>query len=155
MCCRVRETLSDQLTAARLRWRGYMQDMGNTAGRETCRAGNPAFSGVPVDPTVGGPDQTEMPTAEDQYRARHNPFVYFHSSLDAAGSSPSPCAANVVPSPRLATDLAERERRQLELHHAQPLRRRARRPVEPGAEGANPGAGGLTSATRSSRRSCR
>lgn len=141
------KTLSDQLSAAQLRWRGYMQDMGNTAGRETVPCGQPAFSGVPVDPAVGGPDQTEMPTAEDQYAARHNPFVYFHSSLDATGSAPSPCAANVVPLTRLATDLASGNVGSWNFitpnlcddGHDAPCK-------GPGAEGANPGAGGLTSA---------
>jgi hypothetical protein len=37
----------------------------------------------------------------DQYAARHNPFVYFHSIID----SPA-CAANDVPLERLTTDLS-------------------------------------------------
>jgi hypothetical protein len=141
------KTLSDQLTAAQLGWRGYMQDMGNTAGRETVPCGQPAISGVPVDPAVGGPDQTESPTAEDQYAARHNPFVYFHSLLDAPGTAPSPCAANVVPFTRLATDLASGSvgtwnfitPNLCDDGHDAPCK-------GPGAEGANPGAGGLISA---------
>lgn len=86
------KTIADQLTAARRTWKGYMEDMGNgPAGTpQTCR-----------HPSFGSADSTQSARAGDQYAARHNPFVYFHSIID----SPS-CASNDVPLDRLPRDLA-------------------------------------------------
>ena len=78
-------TISDQLAAKGLTWRGYMEDMGTN-----CR--HPAF---------GQPDDTQRARVGDQYAARHNPFVYFHSLLDSGA-----CQANDVPLDQLPTDLA-------------------------------------------------
>ncbi|MDX6639755.1 MAG: phosphatidylinositol-3-phosphatase [Solirubrobacteraceae bacterium] len=87
------KTLVDQLEAKGLTWKGYMEDMGNDPAREPATCG---------DPPAGQRDDTQSPTATDQYAARHNPFVYFHSILDPPGR----CAAHVVPLPPLASDLA-------------------------------------------------
>jgi hypothetical protein len=89
------KTLPDQLTAAGLTWRGYMEDMGNDPSREPARCGAP---GNPSPPGVQ--DHTQSATATDQYAARHNPFVYFHSLLDSGA-----CQADVVPLTALSTDL--------------------------------------------------
>jgi hypothetical protein len=87
------KTLADQLDAKGLSWRGYMEDMGNTPGKPTtCR-----------HPAIGAKDDTQTAKAGDQYAARHNPFVYFHSIID----SPA-CARNDVPLHGLPTDLASR-----------------------------------------------
>jgi len=84
-------TIADQLTASGLTWKGYMEDMGNTPGQpSTCR-----------HPALNSADTTQTARATDQYAARHNPFVYFHSIID----SPS-CAANDVPLTQLEGDLA-------------------------------------------------
>ncbi len=89
------KTLPDQLDARRLSWKGYMEDMGNDESREPDRCG------APTNPSgVGFRDGTQSATAKDQYAARHNPFVYFHSILD----SPR-CVQNVVPLPQLSIDL--------------------------------------------------
>jgi hypothetical protein len=85
-------TVANQLEASGRSWKGYMEDMGNDPAREPATCGH-----VPV----GTPDRTTNATAADQYAQRHDPFVYFHSILD----SPS-CASNVVPLPRLASDLS-------------------------------------------------
>jgi hypothetical protein len=77
-------TVADQLTAAGLSWKGYMEDMGTP-----CR-----------HPVLGAPDDTQKAEVDDQYAARHNPFVYFHSIID----SPA-CAANDVDLTTLPTDL--------------------------------------------------
>lgn len=93
------QTLPDQLTAKGLTWRGYMEDMGNVLAREPDRCGepsNPAGAGMR--------DGTQSATAKDQYAARHNPFVYFHSILD----SPL-CHQRVLPLTAMATDLAKVE----------------------------------------------
>ncbi len=78
-------TLFNQLDGAHVSWKGYLQDLGNTPGREdyTCGApGNPAGAGV-ADPGSA--------TADDQYVPKHSPFPWFHSLLDSAD-----CASQVV-----------------------------------------------------------
>jgi hypothetical protein len=92
------KTLPDQLTAKGLSWRGYMEDMGNTAGREESKCGRPLVNGQVV---IGGTDGTQSATAADQYAARHNPFVYFHSLVDSGD-----CAKYVAPLTQLTADLA-------------------------------------------------
>ena len=59
-------TLPRQLSAKGLRWKGYMDDM-----KKPCQ-----------HPDVGAVDPTQRATPEDNYAARHNPFVYFHSIID-------------------------------------------------------------------------
>jgi len=80
------QTVADQLEAAGLTWRGYMEDMGTP-----CR-----------HPQLNGQDDTQQAEVGDQYAARHNPFVYFHSIID----SPT-CAERVVDLENLPTDLAK------------------------------------------------
>jgi hypothetical protein len=96
-------TLADQLNAKGLTWRAYLEDMGNDPARESATCGHP---------TIGAKDGTQAaqaPSAQvpagDQYAARHNPFVYFHSIID----SPA-CATNVVSLAALAADLADASR---------------------------------------------
>ncbi|GDY28637.1 alkaline phosphatase family protein [Gandjariella thermophila] len=78
-------TLADQFAARGLRLRAYLEDMGTP-----CR-----------HPAIGAVDGTQKAKVGDQYAARHNPFVYFHSMID----SPA-CAANDVPLTALPGDLA-------------------------------------------------
>jgi hypothetical protein len=80
------KTLPDQLEAKGLSWRGYMEDM-----KTTCR-----------HPVIGARDDTQSAAVGDQYAARHNPFVYFHSIIDRPT-----CAQNDVPLDRLQGDLAK------------------------------------------------
>ncbi|TNC19383.1 alkaline phosphatase family protein [Amycolatopsis alkalitolerans] len=77
-------TLPAQLTAAGLTWKGYLEDMGTP-----CR-----------HPAIGAADDTQQATVGDQYAARHNPFVYFHSIID------TPACANDVDLSKLPGDLA-------------------------------------------------
>src|SRR3954452_8394433 len=88
------KTVTDQMSAAGLTWKGYMEDMGNDPARESSTCGHPA---------PNSQDKTQNATATDQYAARHNPFVYFHSLLDSGA-----CAANDVRLDALASDLAEK-----------------------------------------------
>ncbi len=69
---------------AHLTWKGYMEDMGNIASRESAVCGHPA---------VGSPDLTERAVPGDGYATRHDPFVYFHSIIDDT----SLCRSHVVP----------------------------------------------------------
>jgi phospholipase C len=79
------KTVADQLTSAGMSWKGYMEDMG-----VNCR-----------HPALGSLDGTQTARRGDQYAARHNPFVYFHSLLDTGA-----CARNDVPLTSLPGDLA-------------------------------------------------
>jgi phosphatidylinositol-3-phosphatase len=86
------KTVADQLRANGLTWRGYMQDMGNSPTEpKTCR-----------HPALPSQDKTQSARVGDQYAARHDPFVYFHSIIDDAAN----CNANVVGLDRLPGDLA-------------------------------------------------
>ena len=85
-------TIANQLKARRLSWKAYMEDMGNDPARETATCAHA---------TIGELDPTERATANDQYAAKHNPFVYFHAVADA----PS-CRKNVVPLTAFEADLA-------------------------------------------------
>jgi phosphatidylinositol-3-phosphatase len=91
------QTVADQLQAAGLGWRGYMQDMRNGGPGEpkTCR-----------HPAVGSRDDTQKARADDQYATRHDPFVYFHSIID----DPSYCSRHVVGLARLRKDLRSARR---------------------------------------------
>ncbi len=85
-------TLPDQLEAAGLTWRAYMEDMGNNPARESATCAH-----VPV----GAPETTEQAQIGDQYATKHNPFVYFHSIIDDQAR----CDAHVVNLGHLARDL--------------------------------------------------
>jgi hypothetical protein len=85
-------TIADQLEAAGLTWKGYMEDMGNDPARETQTCGHPA---------INSSDPTQSADPGDQYAARHNPFVYFHSITDSAT-----CDRNDVPLARFPRDLS-------------------------------------------------
>jgi hypothetical protein len=79
------KTVADQLGAKGFTWKGYMEDMGTP-----CR-----------HPAIGAQDDTQQAEAGDQYAARHDPFVYFHSIIDTPR-----CAQRVVDLSTLPTDLA-------------------------------------------------
>lgn len=87
------QTLPDQLDAAKLTWKGYFEDMGNTPAREAATCAHPALNAQ---------DNTQAATATDQYAARHNPFIYFHSIIDDQAR----CDAHVVSIKPLDADLA-------------------------------------------------
>jgi hypothetical protein len=99
------KTLPDQLKAAGKTWRGYMEDMGKNPAREQATCGQPliTLNGASqvalnqIDDTQGA----EAFPGGDQYAARHNPFVYFHSLIDSGE-----CAKHVVNFDHLAQDLA-------------------------------------------------
>lgn len=85
-------TLPDQLEAAALTWKAYMEDMGKDPSRESATCGH-----VPV----GALETTNDASRSDQYAAKHDPFVYFHSIIDDAAR----CNAHVVNLERLPQDL--------------------------------------------------
>ncbi|CAN5500201.1 alkaline phosphatase family protein [soil metagenome] len=86
------KNITDQFRGKALRWRSYNQDMGKDPSREARRCGAPA---------LGAQDPTQHATPKDQYAARHNPFVYFHSILDRK----TLCRNHVVSLDKLKSDL--------------------------------------------------
>ena len=86
------KTLANQLTAAGLTWKAYMEDMGADPSRESATCGHVA---------IGADDPTRHATPNDQYAAKHNPFVYFHSIID----NKKYCDAHVVNLSALTNDL--------------------------------------------------
>jgi hypothetical protein len=79
------KTVADQLEAKGLTWKGYMEDMGTP-----CR-----------HPAIGAHDETQTARKNDQYAARHNPYVYFHSIIDRPI-----CNTNVLDLKKLQSDLS-------------------------------------------------
>src|SRR3954452_2674164 len=80
-------TVADQLEGGGLTWRGYMEGMGTP-----CR-----------HPAIGAQDDTQKAEVGDQYAARHNPFVYFHSIIDDGAA----CEQHVVDLTTLPADLQD------------------------------------------------
>ena len=86
-------TLADQLTTKGLRWRAYVEGLGNgDSDQATCR-----------HPALDAADLNQAPLPGDAYLTAGNPFVYFHSLLDSGA-----CAADDVGLDRLAPDLKAR-----------------------------------------------
>src|SRR6476661_6599352 len=79
------KTVADQLEAKGLTWKGYMESM-----KTPCQ-----------HPAIGAQDDTQTANGANQYAARHNPFVYFHSIIDRPV-----CALRDVPLEQLSNDLA-------------------------------------------------
>ena len=84
------QRLPIQLAERRFTWKGYMEDIGDSPTQaKSCR-----------HPAVGAADDTQQARAGDQYAARHNPFVYFHSIIDGPA-----CAQRVMGLDQLSPDL--------------------------------------------------
>jgi phosphatidylinositol-3-phosphatase len=90
---RLVRSLPDQLEAAGLSWKAYMEDMGKNPARESATCGH-----VPL----GATETTNLASRGDQYAAKHNPFIYFHSIIDDQAR----CDSHVVNLERLPEDLA-------------------------------------------------
>lgn len=92
------ETLANQLMAAGLTWKGYMEDMGNNPARESAVCGHPPLNERDLT------QEAEAPSAAvpqgDMYATRHDPFMYFHSIIDTAA-----CKKGVVNLRELKPDL--------------------------------------------------
>ncbi|HEV7526570.1 MAG TPA: alkaline phosphatase family protein [Acidimicrobiia bacterium] len=83
-------TLPGQLANHRLRWKGYMEDIANSPTEaKTCR-----------HPQINAVDDTQQAHVGDEYAARHDPIVYFHSIIDTPA-----CAKSVVALDQLSLDL--------------------------------------------------
>ena len=94
-------TLGNQLSAAHLTWKAYLQDMGNQPARDhTTMTGQGPACGHPM---VGKPDDTEGATAADQYATRHEGFMYFESVI----GNQAYCDAHVLSFQPLLKDLSK------------------------------------------------
>jgi len=67
------QDVGSQLSGKGLKWKAYMEDMGNDPNREAAACGHPALNAA---------DETQKAEAGDGYATRHDPFVYFHSLID-------------------------------------------------------------------------
>ncbi|MGZ6696703.1 MAG: alkaline phosphatase family protein [Solirubrobacteraceae bacterium] len=88
------DTVMGQLTAQGKTWRGYVE--GADAGpnpADTCRR-----------PQLGRPDPWTAPRPGDAYLTQRDPFVYYHSIVDAPD-----CAGNIAGISRLAPDAQDAE----------------------------------------------
>ncbi len=117
------QTLADEMTAAGLTWKAYVQGMesgqatptaaASAAAPATARpaatspadpaAGSPAASAGAScrHPEPGTPDPDQTPSPGAPYLTYRNPFVYFHSLLDGGA-----CAGEDVDYTHLQSDLA-------------------------------------------------
>ena len=91
-------TIANQLEQHGLTWRAYMEDMGNDPTRESATCGH---ARIGEGDMTEGAQKASAGHPLDQYAAKHDPFVYFHSVIDSAT-----CEHNVVPLTRLEADLA-------------------------------------------------
>jgi hypothetical protein len=94
------QTVGNQLSAARLSWKAYLEDMGNDPARDrtVATAQGPACG----HPATGRIDGTQNAEKADQFSARHQGFMYFRSVTGNAAY----CAAHVLSLRPLAGDLS-------------------------------------------------
>ncbi|HEX3899625.1 MAG TPA: alkaline phosphatase family protein [Mycobacteriales bacterium] len=76
-------SLPNQLDAAHVSWKGYMENM-------DAQPDKPAYC---ANPYATGPDVPQRKITEPDYKDKHNPFGYFHSIIDRKAY----CNAHVVP----------------------------------------------------------
>jgi hypothetical protein len=107
------QTLADELTAAGMTWKAYVQDMeegapsagGATPSNASPTTGSatqtPAASVTCRHPELGATDLNQAPAPGDPYLTFSNPFVYFHSLLDGGA-----CASNDIDLSQLQGSLA-------------------------------------------------
>ena len=84
-------TLVNQFTADHLTWKAYIQGMAN---------GEPGRPQTCLHPALGTTDPNQAPQPGDPYVTWRDPFVYFHSVIDAGA-----CRHDVVDLSQLSTDL--------------------------------------------------
>jgi phosphatidylinositol-3-phosphatase len=92
-------TLGNQMSAANLSWKAYLQDMGNLPKRDHTRMTKqgPACG----HPATGKADDTEGARPADQYAARHEGFMYFK----AVTGNRAFCDAHILSFQPLLSDL--------------------------------------------------
>lgn len=92
------KTLVNQLTAAGLTWKGYMEDMGNDPARESSTCGHPPLNAQDLTQKAEAPSAANP--SGDMYATRHDPFMYFRAIIDQPF-----CKDDVVNLRQLTADL--------------------------------------------------
>lgn len=92
-------SLPSELAKKKLKWKGYIEDIGNGVA-----AGQPATC---RHPAPGTPDPGQVPVPGDNYVTWRNPFVYLHSVID----SPE-CGSADVGLDQLVPDLGKKVSKQ-------------------------------------------
>jgi hypothetical protein len=77
------KSLADQLSAAHVSWKGYMENM-------DAQPGKPSHCASPL---TTGPTKPKRKIDRPDYKDKHNPFGYFHSIVDRRAY----CNRHVVP----------------------------------------------------------
>ncbi len=102
------ETLAGQLAAKHLTWRAYVEGMSGGSGacaHPALGAADPTVGAVsPPSAAPGAANQgtpANQPAMGEEYTTFRNPFVYFHSVIDASAA----CAADDVGLGQLSSDL--------------------------------------------------
>jgi len=92
-------TLGNQLSAAGLSWKAYMQDMGqNLAGDGATACAHPA-----AHQSTRGYPNPQSDDGSSNFAVKHNPFAYFDSAID----NDADCRQHVVPlDPDMGRDLS-------------------------------------------------
>ena len=90
-------SIGTQLSAARFRWKGYMQDMDAQPGKQRTTCRGPFTENIIESPVPAG-----NPKTPDDYKDKHNPFGYYHSIFDSLPY----CDQHDVPFTGFVADLA-------------------------------------------------
>ena len=95
------KTIPDQLRSRGLTWKGYMEDMGNDQAKDAVRPAATGLGALTRSGTNCSLSNRQGFGGSDNYVAKHDPFVWFHSITD----NQAYCDAHVVPLSGLRPDL--------------------------------------------------
>lgn len=89
------KNIGDQLTAANVSWKAYMENM-------DAQPGKPNYCSNPFAPPSTDVKRVDLQNpATPDYKDKHNPWAFFHSTFDnntpAADGTPGYCDQHVVP----------------------------------------------------------
>jgi hypothetical protein len=90
-------SIGTQLSSAGFTWKGYMQDMDAQPGKQRTTCRGPYTENIVENPVPAG-----NPKTPDDYKDKHNPFVYYHSIFDSLAY----CDHHDVPLTGFLADLA-------------------------------------------------
>jgi hypothetical protein len=94
------QTLGNQLSAKKLSWKAYLEDMGNDPSRD--KTVNTPEGPACGHPATGAVDLTQHATKTDQYAVRHEGFMYFRSVTE----NEKYCEAHLLSLRPLKSDLS-------------------------------------------------
>lgn len=94
------QTLGNQLSAKKLSWKAYLEDMGNDPSRD--KTVNTPEGPACGHPATGAVDLTQHASKTDQYAVRHEGFMYFRSVTE----NEKYCEAHLLSLRPLKSDLS-------------------------------------------------